>query len=71
MIQRDESAGSFPATRTLCFEVRVEVAENGPSAETVAAKLADALIWAEGCSPIDVTSCQDNGNCQAVGDQVV
>lgn len=71
MIQRDESAGSFPATRTLCFEVRVEVAENGPSAETVAAKLADALIWAEGCNPIAVATSQNSCACQAVGDQVV
>ena len=57
MIQRDESSSTINIpTVQQEFTVRVEVdANQGPSPEVVALKIADGLAWVEGCGHVDVS----------------
>lgn len=55
MLQRDESGAGTPiAAQAHGFIFDVEIQENGPSPERIVEKVADALMWVEGCGEVNV-----------------
>ena len=55
MLQRDESGNSSPnilTTHGFVFDVICD--QNAPSADVIGQKVADALMWVEGCGEVNI-----------------